>query len=83
MKQMSSKTDWIDELEESDDNETLFQEFISKLYKTTIMKEMGWAAAWFWIMSKLDDAEYTEEHSGPLSATDSKRLTDKRVKREP
>lgn len=75
-------SDWIDELENSEDDKTYAQIVISKIYKTVQMKEHGWAEAWAWLQGVLDDNAYTEEHSGPLSATDSKKLTEKRVKRD-
>jgi len=75
-------TDWIDELDSDQDDKQRESMIISKLYKTWHYKQFGIESAWYWLEGVLDEHAYTDEHSGPLSATDSKNLTKKRSERD-
>ena len=73
---------WIDEFANGEDDKTLFEEFMSGFYKSRHFKQFGWSHTWYWIKGIMKDAEYIADDSGSYSATDSKELTKKRVKRD-
>ena len=78
MKAMTSKTDWIDELDNSEDDQTFFQRLTSAIYKS----RNGGSYWWPVLMAMVEDDELTDIESGPMNATDAKNLTSKRCKRD-
>jgi hypothetical protein len=73
---------WIDE-ESNEDNQTKFQEFVSKLFKTRTYAEHGWAYSWYWIIGILEDDEADEiKNPSAYSKTYAKEQLEKRLKRE-
>jgi hypothetical protein len=70
--------DWIDELDNKDDDLTNYQLLQRAIYQS----RMGFAYWWPRIIAMVEDDKKTEYETGPLSATDSKNLTKKRTERD-
>ena len=81
MKAMTSKTDWIDELDNSEDDQTFFQYIQSSIYESKLGAEYWWPTI---IAMVQDDKRTPEESVNPQSYTSgaANKMTKKRVKRE-